>query len=268
MPVISAIQMASQPFEVEQNLEQAADLLGDAVRRQASLVLFPEVFNTGYIYDRQLADFAEELDGPTVNWMRQRSALNGCYIGGGIVERDGDDIYSTFVLADPAGQIDYYRKRHLPLIEKFFFKTGDEVGIFETRLCRIGVLMCWEMVFQRNVRELLGQVDMLLIPSAWPDMTTGNIPILGLQSWMTRQVHQRPGEIASTLNVPVVYSNLTGNFDTPVPFLPPLRYKSQFTGYSGIHASDGMLIRRLPWGSASVMVDLPLPNVVRREHSA
>ena len=268
MVVVSTIQMESHAFEVEKNLERAGILLADSSRQRPDLVLLPELFHVGYCYDARLTDFAEELDGRTVTWLRRSSLRHGCYVGGCIIEIDGKDIFNTFVMAGPTGELHTYRKRHLPFYEKLYFKAGRDEGIFDTPLGRIGVLICWDMVHRKRVKELANKVDLLLISSAWPDLTTGNIGLPFFQSWMTRQVHFKPGRLAKQLRVPVVFSNLTGTFATRFPFLR-VNYRSQFAGHSGIHERDGTTIRRLPWGSAAVSSEIYLPSQTqRREASA
>ena len=267
MAIVSSIQMVSEPYEVRANLDQATHFIKDAVRNHSDLILLPEVFNTGYRYEKRLGDCAEELDGRTVSWMKQLSLVHGCCIGGGIIERSGDTLYNTFVLAEPTGIVHTYRKRHLPFFENLYFKTGNEPGIFDTCMGRVGVLVCWDMIFKKTVNELKDKVDILLVSSCWPDMTTGNIPVLGMQNWITKQCMNRPQQIAQELSVPVVFANHTGNFDTPIPYLG-LRYRSQFVGNSGIIDSDGFALRQLPWGSSVISAEFSLPNVIRREYSA
>ena len=261
--VVSTIQMESRTFEVEQNLERAGVLLADSARQRPDLVLLPELFHVGYCYDSKMLEFAEELDGRTVKWLRRSSLRHGCYIGGCIIERDGKDVFNTFVMAGPTGELHTYRKRHLPFYEKLYFTAGQDEGIFDTPLGRIGVLICWDMVHKKRVKELVNKVDLLLISSAWPDLTTGNVRLPFFQSWMTRQVHRQPSRLAKQLQVPVVFSNHTGTFETRFPYVR-VDYRSQFAGHSGIHDRDGTMIRRLPWGDAAVSSEIYMPMHVQR----
>lgn len=241
--------MESRTFAVEENLDRAGRLINEAARKRPELILLPELFYVGYSYEPKLGEYAEELDGLTVEWLQRASLRHGSYIGTCIIERSESQTFNTFVLASPTGELHTYRKRNLPLYEKLHFTPGTEAGIFDTELGRIGVLVCWDMVFPRNVRDLAGNVDLLLISSAWPDMTTGNIQVPIVQNWMTKQVHRRPGKLAKKLKVPVVFSNHTGTFETRLPYLG-LNYRSLFASHSAIHERDGSTLKRLSWGTA------------------
>lgn len=249
--------MESQTFAVEQNLDRAGRLINEAARNRPELILLPELFYVGYSYEPQLGDYAEELDGLTVEWLQRASLRHGSYIGTCIIERADTQTFNTFVLASPTGELHTYRKRNLPLYEKLHFTPGTEAGIFDTEIGRIGVLVCWDMVFPRNVRDLAGNVDLLLISSAWPDMTTANIQVPIVQKWMTKQVHQRPGKLAKKLEVPVVFSNHTGTFETRLPYLG-LNYRSLFASHSAIHERDGRALQRLSWGTAVLNADVQI----------
>lgn len=254
---VSTIQMESRTFAVEENLDRAGRLISEASRQRPELILLPELFYVGYSYEPKLGDYAEELDGLTVEWLQRASRRHGSYIGTCIIERDAGKAYNTFVLACPTGELHTYRKRNLPLYEKLHFTPGIEPGIFDTELGRIGVLVCWDMVYPKTVRDLAGNVDLLLISSAWPDMTTANIQVPFIQGWMTRQVLQQPAKIAKKLEVPVVFSNHTGTFETRLPYLG-LNYRSLFASHSAIHERDGSALQRLSWGTAVLNADVQI----------
>jgi hypothetical protein len=85
---------------------------------------------------------------------------------------------------------------------------------------------------------LAGKIDLLVISSAWPDMTTGNIPVPFFSKWMSQQPAQAPRRIAQKLGVPVVYSNIAGSFRTKVPYLR-LKYRAEFAGGSSVTNEEG-----------------------------
>ena len=105
-------------------------------------------------------------------------------------------------------------------------------------------MVCWDMVHGRLQRELRGNVDLLLVSAAWPDLTTGNIPLPLVQRWMTGAALATPARLAVKLGVPTMFSNLTGDFRTPVPGLG-LTYRSRFVGNTSIYDADGLLLKRI-----------------------
>ncbi len=231
-------QIESVPFEMNRNLESADRALKAAAAAGAGFVALPELFAAGYTYHPAIRDVAESLDGGTVSWMAARSRELSLWIAGGIIERSGPRVHGTLVLVSPAGRVWTYRKRYLPFFEKLYFRPGNGVGLFETEIGRVGVMICWDMIHARLARELAGRIDLLLICSAWPDVSTGNIRLPGLEGWLSRPPLHRPRRLARGLGVPVVYCNMAGRFVTTVPGLP-FTYTADFAGCSTIIDRDG-----------------------------
>ncbi len=231
-------QLASVPFERDRNLEAAEKMVHRAVDHGAEFVVLPESFATGYEYDERICTSAEALDGYTVQWMKSTSREKSVWLAGGIVERSGNQIYNSLVLVSPNGRTWNYRKRYLPLFEILYFSRGRDIGLFETEIGRIGVMLCWDMIHGRLLRELAGKIDILMICSAWPDVRTGTIRLPGLETWLSRPPLNRPRELASLLDVPVIHCSMAGRFTTRVPGLG-LHYSADFTGTSTIIDRSG-----------------------------
>ena len=85
------------------NLGTAEALIGRLP--EVDLIALPEVFaQRGNDADYRAA--AEPIPGPTTEWLSRLAAARGAWVlGGSVIERDGDVIYNTSVLADRAGAI-------------------------------------------------------------------------------------------------------------------------------------------------------------------
>lgn len=75
------------------------------------LVVLPEMFSTGFSMDA--AALAEDMDGPTVGWMREEAAAIGCVVAGSLIVRDAGRHFNRLVMARPDGTLAHYDKRHL-----------------------------------------------------------------------------------------------------------------------------------------------------------
>src|SRR5690606_16163618 len=133
-------------FAVQENLDNAEIAIQKAVHHGAQLVLLPEFFHIGYCYDDQLHSVVEAVGGRTTQWLLKWSRKTGALIGGCIAEEDGCRLYDTFLLATPSGKLHRYRKRHPAFFENLYFARGKDVGIFNTEIGRVGVMICWDMV--------------------------------------------------------------------------------------------------------------------------
>ena len=73
----------------------------------------------------------------------------------GFNERHNALLYNSAILIGPKGYIGKYRKLHLFMNEKDYFKPGD-VGlpVFDIGLCKIGMLVCFDWIFPEVWRIL------------------------------------------------------------------------------------------------------------------
>jgi predicted amidohydrolase len=238
---IACAQLACTLFEPRQNLEKADHYIREATRQGARLIVLPEFLTSGCTYDHRMCEYAEEIGGPTTKWMVRHSTERRCWIAAGMLEKAGPCVYDTLLMTGPVGEILSYRKQYPAFFEMLFFHRGRSMGIFDTSLGRIGVMICWDMVHAHITRSMAGKIDLLLICSAWPDVRHGNIPLFGVRGWLGRQPSERPPMLADKLKIPVAYCNMTGPFVTRVPVLG-LTYRTQYAGCSSIIERQGKRI--------------------------
>jgi len=233
----------------------------------AELAVLPELFASGYEYNDRLHDFAESHAGPTLDWMKAASRRGSIWLAGAFIEKTADCTHDTLALVSPSGDIWTYRKRYLPFFEKLYFTSGQEIGLFSTEIGRIGVMICWDMIHGRLIRELKGKLDLLLICSAWPDVRTGTIRLPGLESWLGRPPLNRPRQLAALLEVPVVYCNMSGHFATRVPGLG-ISYAADFAGTSTIIDRHGHGMIGPHRENALVLADMDLRHDLDHRRAA
>jgi len=139
----------------ERNLSVVMDRLEQA---EADLLVLPELFATGYqfISGNEVVDLAEDVPGGrTTRTLQDLARSRRVYIIGGLAERDGGDIYNSAVFVGPEGFIGCYRKTHLFYEEKLFFKPGNTgFQVWETKIGKIGVMICFDWFFPESMRTL------------------------------------------------------------------------------------------------------------------
>jgi predicted amidohydrolase len=136
---------------------------------KADLVVLPELFATGYLFEsrEELVGLAEDADGPTVRALKSLSLEFNTAIVGTVAERSGDAVYNT-CYAVSAGEIaGKYRKVHLFDREKHLFAPGDlPFPVVDIRGARIGLMVCFDWIFPEVARVLaLGGAQILCHPS-------------------------------------------------------------------------------------------------------
>jgi predicted amidohydrolase len=134
---------------------QFEPLLADAARQKADLVVLPETITcvgNGLSY----ADAAEPIPGPSTEYFGRLAKKHAMYLVVGLVERDSPLVYNTSVLIGPDGAlIGKYRKVALPRAEiEAGVVPGDEYPVFDTKLGKIGMMICYDGFFPEVARQL------------------------------------------------------------------------------------------------------------------
>ena len=173
---VAATQMACS-WDREANIARAEKLIRAAAARGAQVVLIQELFEAPYFckdHDPRHFDLARPLDGhPTVIRFQALARELGVVLPVSLFERAGAAFFNSVVMVDADGTIlGTYRKSHIPegpgYHEKFWFSPGDTgFRVFDTRVAKIGVGICWDQWFPEAARSmaLLG-AEILLYPTA------------------------------------------------------------------------------------------------------
>jgi predicted amidohydrolase len=151
----------------DENLERTINAIRGA---EADLLVLPELFNTGYLFEnkeelRRSAEFIP--DGPTFRAMADTAAGKGMNLVFGMAEREDENCYNSSVLVTPAGDFWVYRKLHLFDREKLWFTPGNrELEVIGLGEVRIGIMVCFDWIFPEVARILaLKGADLVCHPS-------------------------------------------------------------------------------------------------------
>jgi predicted amidohydrolase len=134
---VAAIQMEPRIGDKEYNVNRQLQLIGEAAKQGALLMVLPELGTTGYIFNTrdEVAEVAEAVpNGQTCQAWMDACRKGGVYLCAGIAERDGEKFYNSAALIGPNGFIGRYRKAHLWDEEKLFFEPGDRFSVFHSAL--------------------------------------------------------------------------------------------------------------------------------------
>ncbi len=154
---MAVIQMASKTLDKERNISRTVELLEQAVREKAELIVLPELCTSGYNF-KSLKE-ANSVSEPIPNGLTTRrwvefSEENNVYLVGGLCESAGNLLYNSAVMIGPEGYIGTYRKVHLWHKEKIWFRAGNRFKVFDTPLGKIGVMICYDNYFPETTRIL------------------------------------------------------------------------------------------------------------------
>jgi predicted amidohydrolase len=136
---------------------------------RADLVIFPEMFLTGYNIGDTVFSLAEPADGPSAAAVATIARDSGVSILYGYPERSGSRTYNSALLIHPVrGTIANYRKAHLyGQKEKRLFAPGDDLVMAKLDGLKIGILICYDVEFPEAVRALaLAGAELIAVPTA------------------------------------------------------------------------------------------------------
>jgi len=159
-------------------LEKHVAYVREAASQGVQVLCFQELFYAPYfcqVQENDHFDYAEPVpDGPTTQLMQDLAKETGMVLIVPLFEKEDDGFYyNTAAVIDADGSyLGKYRKTHLPHVsgfwEKFYFRPGNlGYPIFDTRVGRIGVYICYDRHFPEGWRALgLAGAKIVFNPSA------------------------------------------------------------------------------------------------------
>ena len=196
---VGLVQMAMSA-DPAANLEKAIARVGEAAAAGASAVCLPELFRSRYFAQREdaaLFDLAEPVPGPSTEALGRAARAAGVVVIAPVFERRAPGLYhNSAAVIDADGRVvGVYRKMHIPddpaYYEKFYFTPGD-LGFraFDTRVGRIGTLVCWDQWYPEGARlTALQGAAVLFYPTAigWHPAEKAAHGAQQLDAWRTIQ---------------------------------------------------------------------------------
>jgi predicted amidohydrolase len=140
-----------------------------AAAQGADLVIFPELFVSGYNAGPAVRSLAEPADGQTAAAVAAVAAGSRVAVLYGYPEREGRRIYNSAQLIDAAGRpVANYRKTHLyGRWERRVFTPGETLVTARVAGLTIGILICYDVEFPEAVRALaLAGAELVAVPTA------------------------------------------------------------------------------------------------------
>lgn len=164
--IVSALQWNLKWCEPGQNRSEAEALMDQHPHTDAYIL--PEMFTTGFTMEAR--ENAEDMDGPTVNWMRKMADQRNALVCGSLIVKDKGKFFNRMVCVLPEGSLHFYDKRHLFSYagEHKNYTAGQRLSTFVFKGWKIKPLICYDLrfpVWSRNTDE----TDLILYVANWPE---------------------------------------------------------------------------------------------------
>jgi predicted amidohydrolase len=194
--VVAAVQAAPYYMNLERSLARALDLIAEAAKRRAQLVVFPESWLPGYpawldicrdvaVWDHQPTKriYAQLLENSIAIPSRETQILSeaarkhNLTLVMGLHERVGEGagrgtLYNSVLTFGPTGELLNVHRKLIPTFnERLIWAQGDGGGlrVIETPAGRVGGLICWEH-WMPLVRQTLHAAGEDIHVALWPSV--------------------------------------------------------------------------------------------------
>jgi predicted amidohydrolase len=156
---IALAQISCKREDKAENIRKIEKTVAKAQKQAADLIIFPELSLTGYVVRDQIYELAETIPGQStkiIGDMAQKKRMHIIFGMPELSEKAQATIFNAAVFVGPNGLIGKYRKMYLPthsmFEEKRYFRPGYQVAAFDTRLGKIGLIICYDIFFPEVCR--------------------------------------------------------------------------------------------------------------------
>jgi len=166
---ITTIQADLHWEDKEQNLKMFEKHI-ESIQESTDLIILPEMFSTGF--SMRADDLAENMDGNTVQWMKNIASRRNTAITGSIIIKDDGHYFNRLIWAEPNGIVKHYDKRHLFGMgdENKFYSAGQSKLIVEYLGWKINLNICYDLRFPVWLRNSkVDPFDVLVFVANWPE---------------------------------------------------------------------------------------------------
>ncbi len=177
---VSLIQSSLHWENKEANLSSFEEKIS-LLKGKTQVVFLPEMFSTGF--SMRPNQLAENMEGPTVTWMKNIAAANRIILCGSVIIQENENYYNRLLWILPNGETGVYDKRHLFGFagEDQHYAAGIKRLIASVNGWRFNLQVCYDLRFpvwaRQQQKESNPEYDVLVYLANWPERRR--------QAWMT-----------------------------------------------------------------------------------
>jgi nitrilase len=261
---VAAVQATPVILDADASVEKAIALLREAAAQGVELAVFPETFLSLYpshtwaggatefegsfdaLWER-MWESSIDVPGPHVDRLTAACRELGMHCAIGANERESDrpgSLYNALLLIGPDGVVLHHRKLMPTHHERLFhgIGSGDDLGVADTPLARIGGLICWE-----NRMPLARWAVYQGGPQIWIAPTADDS-----DGWLASMRHIAIESGAWVVSVPQYIPRSAFPDDFPVPL--PDRKQFGRGGAAIVEPADGTVVAGPLYGEEGMVI--------------
>jgi predicted amidohydrolase len=142
-----------------------------SLQGKTDVIVLPEMFSTGFSMTEMGAEISA---GPTVQWMKLQATRLQVLLIGSLKIKEAGHYYNRLLAVHPAGQIDFYDKRHLFRMgsEDSFYTSGNSIQLISYKSWTIAPFICYDLRFPVWSRNVDLKYDLAIYVANWPSART------------------------------------------------------------------------------------------------
>ncbi|WP_045515494.1 carbon-nitrogen family hydrolase [Neobacillus niacini] len=169
---ITCVQMDIAFGDPNKNYEIAEKRIEEAMRENPDIIVFPELWTTGYDLTR-LDTIADKNAGTTIEFFKNAAKkYHVHFVGGSVANRGDKGVKNTLLIINNEGQLVHsYSKLHLFKLmdEHLYLDAGEEKGLFELVNRTFGGVICYDIRFPEWIRaHTANGAEALFVVAEWP----------------------------------------------------------------------------------------------------
>jgi len=169
--VISLAQMNIALGDEKKNAATMERLAVEAARRGSHMVVFPELWSTGYALE-QAKELSSALNSGMFSQIGGVAAQNKISVVGSVLEKRGQEVSNSAAFFAPNGRmLGVYRKIHLFRLmqEDQWLQAGSSALAVDLPWGHTGLAICYDLRFPELFRKYAVEgAKMVIVPAEWP----------------------------------------------------------------------------------------------------
>jgi predicted amidohydrolase len=148
------------------NLVRIGNAVREAKEAGADVACLPEMALFGWV-NPDAHERACPIPGPDSNVLCELAGDSGIFLCVGLAEKEGRHLYDSVILIDAGGRIILKHRKNNLLSELMTppYTPGQDVGVVETELGKIGLLICADTHDEQILERMAAlRPDLLLVP--------------------------------------------------------------------------------------------------------
>ncbi len=169
----------------------------NSIQHSTQVIVLPEMFSTGFSMKPET--FAEDMNGPTVEWMKKIAAEKKVILTGSLMikesapsplERAGGEVFfNRLIWMLPNGQYGVYDKRHLFAYagEDNHYSPGTKRLIASVNGWKINLQVCYDLRFPVWARQAT-TLPLTPLQRRWEEEPEYDV-LIYVANWPERRIH-------------------------------------------------------------------------------